>query len=91
MSPRVRQAKLRKAFSSTALGSLMSRKVVDWAWSLINCPEGRSVLRMRRRSPGSSERVCIIYDGASGSVSDCKGWGAWDVPKKVNISCLHQQ
>ncbi len=60
MSPRVRQAKFRNAFSSTALGSDMSRKVVDWAWSFMNWPDGRSVDLIWRRSPGSSARVWSI-------------------------------
>lgn len=60
MSPFERQEKLRKACSRTALGSEMSRKEVDCAWSLMKEPEGRSVDLIWRRSPGSRERVCII-------------------------------
>lgn len=61
MSFLVRQEKLRNAFSRTALGSEMSRKEVDWAWSLMKEPEGRSVESIWTRSPGSRVRVCIIY------------------------------
>ena len=60
MSPTVRQEKFRKAFSRTALGSDISRKDVDWASSLTNWPEGRSVDFICRRSPGSRKRVSSI-------------------------------
>lgn len=75
MSLRVRQAKLRNAFSRTAFGSEMSRKVVDWAWSLTNWPEGRSVDFIWRRSPGSRARVwsiCFVIRESSGhSIATC--------------------
>ena len=60
MSPLVRQEKLRKAFSRTALGSEISRKEGDWAWSLVKVPKGRSVDLIWRRSPGSRARVWSI-------------------------------
>ena len=73
MSPTVRQEKFRKAFSRTALGSEMSRNEVDWAWSLTNWPEGRSVDFIWRRSPGSMERVSSIWNAIVSSCSPTHG------------------
>lgn len=63
MSSLVRAEKLRRAFSRTAFGSVMSRKSTDWGWSFMKDPGGRSVDLTWIRSPGSRRRVCIIHCG----------------------------
>ena len=69
MSPFVRQAKFRKAFSRTALGSEISRKEGDWAWIFMKVPGGRSVDLIWRRSPGSRWRVWSIFLATKSDIS----------------------
>ena len=73
MSPFVKQAKLRNAFSRTARGSEISRKAGDCGCSLTNWPGGRSVDLIWRRSPGSSNSVFMSwarYMSAANALAD---------------------